>query len=112
MEETPDSPSPYVYWTGYGLRITGTRVSLDSILICFLRIGEAPQQIAEDFSTVPLSHVYGAVAYYYEHQQVIDEYLAEGDRKFDEIELSPYFKHELHAKLEAAWQRRNEKKTA
>jgi uncharacterized protein (DUF433 family) len=104
--------SHYLYWTGQGLRIAGSRVSLDSILICFLRNGETPEQIAEAFPTVPLSHVYGALAYYYEHEEVLKEYLAEGDRKFAAIPSSPYFKHELHAKLEAAWQRHNEKKTA
>jgi uncharacterized protein (DUF433 family) len=104
--------SPYVYWTGQGLRITGARVSLDTIVIYHTFHRQTPEQIAEGFSTVPLSHIYGALAYYYEHEELMKEYLAEGDRKFEEIRLSPYFNHELHAKLEAAWQRLDEKKTA
>jgi uncharacterized protein (DUF433 family) len=104
--------SPYLHWTGHGLRIAGTRVSLDSILICFLGRGETPDQIAEAFPTVPLSHIQRAIAYYREHKQVIDEYLAEGDRTVEAIPSSPHFNHELHAKLEAAWQRHKQKKPA
>jgi uncharacterized protein (DUF433 family) len=103
--------SPYICWTGSGLRIAGTRVSLDSILICFLRNGETPAQIAAEFSTVPLSHVYGALAYYYEHQALIDEYLAEGDRKLAAIPPLSQQNPTLFAKLEAA-RRRLESKTA
>src|SRR5690349_21659249 len=97
--------SHYLYWTGSGLRIVGTRVSLDVILIDFLRLGRTAAQIAEALPTVPLSHIYGAIAYYYEHQGLMDEYLAEGDRKIEELKASPFYGHELHAKLEEARRR-------
>jgi uncharacterized protein (DUF433 family) len=97
--------SPYIYWTGHGLRITGTRVSLDSILIRFLRCGESPETIAEGFPTVPLSHVYGALAYYYEHKEAIDEYLAQGDRRVASHPPLSQTDPELFARLEAARKR-------
>jgi len=97
--------SPYIYWTGHGLRITGTRVSLDSILIGFLRCGETPEQLAENFPTVPLAHIQGAIAYYHEHKEVIDEYLAEGDRKVAAFPPLSQRDPELFARLEAARKR-------
>src|SRR6476620_8013053 len=103
--------SPYIYWTGYGLRITGTRVSLDTILIYFLRKRETPEQIAEAFTTVPLSHVYGAIAYYYEHKELVDGYLAEGDRIVASHPPLSQTDPELFARLEAA-RKRLQQKTA
>jgi uncharacterized protein (DUF433 family) len=97
--------SPYIYWTGYGLRIAGTRVCLDLILTRFLRCGETPEQIAEGFPTVPLSHVYGAIAYYYEHKELMDEFLAEGDRIEASFPPLSQTDPELFARLEAARKR-------
>jgi uncharacterized protein (DUF433 family) len=93
--------SPYIYWTGHGLRIAGTRVSLDSVVI-YHQMGKTPEQIVEAFSTVPLSHVYGAIAYYLENEELIDEYLAEGDRLVASHPPLSESAPELFAKLEAA----------
>jgi uncharacterized protein (DUF433 family) len=101
--------SPYIYWTGYGLRIMGSRVSLDSILIGHLRGGETAEQLAEGYPTVPLSHIQGAIAYYHEHQELIDEYLAEGDRKVAAVPPLSQRDPELFARLEAARKRLHSK---
>jgi uncharacterized protein (DUF433 family) len=94
--------SHYLDWTGYGLRIAGTRVSLDLILTRFLTCGETPAQIAEGWPTVPLSHIYGAIAYYYEHKELMDEYLAEGDRIVASHPPLSQRDPEMFARLEAA----------
>jgi uncharacterized protein (DUF433 family) len=73
--------SPYIdNWDG-ALRIAGTRVSLDSVVVCF-RDGESPEEIVESFPTLTRAKVYGAIAYYLENEQLIDEYLAEVHRDF------------------------------
>jgi uncharacterized protein (DUF433 family) len=96
--------SPYVFWTGYGLRITGTRVSLDSI-VEYYRGGETPEQIVEMLPTVPLSHAYGAIAYYLENEELIKEYLAEGERIVASHPPLSQRDPELFARLEAARKR-------
>jgi uncharacterized protein (DUF433 family) len=68
VEKTPDGT-----W-----RITGTRVSLDSIVYAFRR-GSTPEEICQDFSTLSLDQAYTAIAYYLRHQGAIDTYLAEQD---------------------------------
>jgi uncharacterized protein (DUF433 family) len=93
--------SPYVFWTGYGLRITGTRVCLDSVVSCY-QGGKTPEQIVEAFSTVPLSHAYGAIAYYLDNKELIDEYIAEGDRFVASQPPLSETDPELYARLEAA----------
>jgi len=67
--------SPYVEERDGGLYLAGARVSLDSVVISFQE-GDSPERIVESFSTLKLSQVYGAIAYYLEHEQVVKDYLA------------------------------------
>ena len=96
--------SHYLDWTGYGFRIAGTRVSLDSILV-YYQGGETPERIVEMLPTVPLSHVYGAIAYYLENEELIKEYLAEGDWIVASHPPLSQRDPELFARLEAARKR-------
>jgi uncharacterized protein (DUF433 family) len=100
--------SPYIYETEYGTpRITGTRVGLASIVVCH-NAGESPEQIVENFPTVTLAQAYGAIAYYLENKQLIDDHLAEVDREFKEL-VKPLNEQdpELYARLAAARRRLN-----
>ena len=65
-------------------RISGTRVSLDSVVYAFLR-GASPESIAQSFPALTLEEVYGAVAFYLAHQTEIDAYLQEGEAEFEAL---------------------------
>jgi uncharacterized protein (DUF433 family) len=54
--------------------VTGTRVSLDSIIHAFRR-GESPETICQNFELLSLEEVYGAIAYYLANQADLDAYL-------------------------------------
>jgi len=87
------------YW------IAGTRVSLDSIVYCFLR-GASPESIIRSFPAVTLEYVYGAIAFYLGRQTEIDEYLRKGDSEFEALrkaarEANP----QLYEKIEEARRR-------
>ena len=69
----------YVQEVEGAYRVTGSRVSLDSIVPCF-REGLSPESIAESFPTLTLEQVYGAIAFYLGNQQMVDEYLREGEK--------------------------------
>ncbi len=56
-------------------RIKGTRIALDSIIYLF-REGRSPEAIQDAFPTLSLSQVYGAIAFYLDHQSELDEYIA------------------------------------
>ena len=71
--------STYIEQRNGGLYIAGTRVSLDSVVIRF-REGATPERIVQSFPTLKLSQTYGAIAYYLENQQIVNEYMAEGQR--------------------------------
>ena len=61
-----------------GYWITGTRISLDSIIAAFNR-GAAPETIRRSFPLLALEEVYGAITFYLAHENEIDEYLRRSD---------------------------------
>jgi uncharacterized protein (DUF433 family) len=55
-------------------RITGTRVSLDSIVYAY-RNGEDAESITDSFSVLTIEQVRAAIAFYETHREEIDCYL-------------------------------------
>jgi uncharacterized protein (DUF433 family) len=74
----------YVEQHDGGYWITGTRVSLDSVVYAFLR-GAAPESIAQSFPILKLEEVYGAITYYLSHQADVDSYLQQNDGEFESL---------------------------
>jgi uncharacterized protein (DUF433 family) len=65
--------------------VPGTRISLDSIVYAF-REGCSPETIREDFVGLTLANVYGAIAFYLDHQTEIDTYLSGRRGQWAELE--------------------------
>jgi uncharacterized protein (DUF433 family) len=94
--------SPYIEERDGGLYVAGTRVSLDSVAIRFQE-GAAPDKIAHSFPALRLSQVYGAIAYYLEHEKTINDYIAEGERAVERsVPRLSQTNPDLFARLEAA----------
>jgi len=74
--------SPYIEERNGGLYVAGSRVSLDSVVIDF-QDGASPEGTVRSFPTLKLSQVYGAIAYYLENEEMIKEYMAEGQRELE-----------------------------
>ena len=92
----------YVTQVDGAYRITGTRVSLDSVVYAFLK-GVSAESIVDSFDTLTLEEVYGAIAFYLGHRDVIDAYLKQSEAQFDALcrrarEANPL----LYQKLDAA----------
>jgi uncharacterized protein (DUF433 family) len=66
--------SDYVERRDDGYAVTGTRVSLDSIVYAFVS-GESAESIAQAFPVLTLEQVYGAITFYLAHRDEIDRYL-------------------------------------
>ena len=67
---------PFTQTTEGVIRITGTRVSLDTILHHYQR-GASPEEITNRFPTVSLGQVHAVLAYYLSYQVELDAYLKE-----------------------------------
>src|SRR4029450_10997229 len=90
----------YVNLDGDAYRITGTRVSLDSIVYDYLS-GLSPESIADNFDTLTLEQVYGATHYYLSHRDEVDRHLVNNRAKFDELRRKARESHPLlYRKLE------------
>ena len=74
--------SEYVERRGDGYAVTGSRVSLDSVVYAFLS-GESAESIAQAFPVLTLEQVYGAITFYLAHRDEIDRYLERQRREFD-----------------------------
>jgi uncharacterized protein (DUF433 family) len=61
------------------LRVTGSRVALDSIVHQF-KNGATAEQIQEDFPSVTLRDVYSVIAHYLQHARAVEDYLCEQAR--------------------------------
>ena len=58
------------------IRVSGTRVTLDTIITAFCA-GATAEEIAQKFPTVTLADVYQVIAHYLNHTAEIDAYLAQ-----------------------------------
>jgi uncharacterized protein (DUF433 family) len=64
-------------------RVGNTRVSLDSVVIAFDQ-GHSPETIQQQYPTLSLEEVYGAIAFYLANQAEIRPYLEGQDKLWEE----------------------------
>ena len=91
----------YVSVDGDSYRITGTRVSLDSIVYDYLS-GLSPESIADNFHTLTLEQVYGAITYYLANRREVETYLEEIDKLWEVMRSQQRLPEALRMRLERA----------
>lgn len=91
------------------IRITGSRVSLDSLLHHY-KLGATAEQIAYKFPSLRLADIHAAIAYYLNHRAAVEAYLQQQEARADElqqaIEDDPDYQtrvNELRERLLARW---------
>ena len=73
----------YIEQRNGGYYVAGTRISLDSVVFAFNR-ADSPERILERYPLLGKpAKVYGAIAFYLDHQAEIDAYLADSKREFE-----------------------------
>ncbi len=92
--------SEYVEQRNGGFYVSGKRVPLDSIVSSF-KAGESPETIRQNFSSLTLEQVYGAITFYLAHEQQIDANIREGEEELTRS-VAPLSESrpELYARLE------------
>ena len=66
------------------IRVSGTRVTLDSILLAF-NDGATPEEIAQQYPSVPLAAIYHLIGYHLRHAAEMEEYLRRRSRDSQEL---------------------------
>jgi uncharacterized protein (DUF433 family) len=56
------------------VRVANTRVPLDSVIAAFA-VGATPEEIAQQFPSLPLADVYQVIAYYLRRPSEVEDYL-------------------------------------
>ena len=85
---------------GYG--IVGSRVSLESVIVPFLE-GASPETLVDEFPTLSLEQVYGAITFYLANRTEIGAYLKETDALWEKAHDSqPALPAALRERLERA----------
>jgi uncharacterized protein (DUF433 family) len=56
------------------VRVTGSRITLDTIVSAFKK-GATAEQIQDSFPSLSLREIYGTIAYYLEHEADVETYL-------------------------------------
>jgi uncharacterized protein (DUF433 family) len=94
--------SEYIERRNGGFYVAGARVSLDSIVYSF-KAGDSPETIRQNFSSLTLEQVYGAIAFYLAHEQEVDANIREGEEALqNSIPGLSESRPELYARLERA----------
>ena len=77
------------------VRVTGSRVTLDTLVAAFKK-GATAEQIQDSFPSLSLRQIYGAIAYYLDHQDDVQAYIrdrqAEAKTLRQQIESQPQYK--------------------
>ena len=89
----------YVEARNGGFYVAGTRVSLASIVYEY-RDGAAAETIRQNFPTLSLEQIHGAIAFYLGHSEEVEAYLRELEKKWDALEgaaepASPELQHRV-----------------
>lgn len=65
-------------------RVSGTRVTLDTVVIAFWQ-GATAEEIVQQYPTLPLADVYSVIGYYLSHRDEADAYLREREKRAQEV---------------------------
>ena len=96
---------PYVEIRNGGYYVAGSRVSLASVVYEY-RDGSAVETIRQNFPTLSLEQIHGAIAFYLGHSEEVEAYLRELEEKWGELEgTAKPFSSELQHRIEAAKKR-------
>lgn len=74
----------YIERRNGGYYVAGTRISLDSLVYAF-RSGESPETIRQNFRSLTLEQVYGAIAFYLGHEAEVNDNIRSGEEEFSRV---------------------------
>jgi uncharacterized protein (DUF433 family) len=86
MAEEVSMKGEYIDERNGGYYIAGTRISLDSVVYSFER-GNSPEAIQDEFPLLRLPQIYGAIAFYLDHQAAIRDYLEAKEQAIEDSSI-------------------------
>lgn len=68
--------------------IAGTKVKVTEVVLDKIAYGSSPEEIHFQHPTLSLAQIYGALTYYYENQDKVDEQIRRGLQESDKLAVS------------------------
>jgi uncharacterized protein (DUF433 family) len=62
--------------TGPKARIAGHRIRVQDVVIWHERMGLSPDEIVDQYPTITLADVHAALAYYWDHHDLVEQWIA------------------------------------
>ena len=69
-------------------RITGTRIRVQDVFVWHELQGQSPDEIVANFPQLTMADVYAALAYYFDHREVIDAQMKAADELIAAMKLN------------------------
>lgn len=79
-----DRTSIYVEQVDGAYRLVGTRIGLDCVVHAYLD-GQSPEAIQDNYPSLPLETIHGAIAFYLHNRADVDRYLTRLATRMDEV---------------------------
>lgn len=79
-----DNPVPLAPDDHGVIRVSGTRVTLDTVVAAFLR-GATAEEIVQQYPSLTLADVYVVLGYYPRHRETVDRYLEQRQQVDDQV---------------------------
>jgi uncharacterized protein (DUF433 family) len=93
------------------VRVSGTRVTLDTLVSAF-RDGATAEEIVFQYPTLDLASVYSVIAYYLQRRTQVEAYLRQRRAKADEVQRQNETRFDPHGIRERLLARRAEQGAA
>jgi uncharacterized protein (DUF433 family) len=84
MEQFDFTDSPLTQDARGTIRVTGSRITLDTLVSCFKQ-GDTPEDIQEGFPSLSLAQINGVISWYLNHTAEAEEYLEKEEAEAEEI---------------------------
>jgi uncharacterized protein (DUF433 family) len=107
--------APLTQWEDGSIRITGSRVPIDTVIYHF-KLGATAEEIGYKFASISLADIYGVIYYYLAQSELVEAYLrqqeADGDAVQRRIEADPDYQRSKAEMRERLLKRQTEKNTS
>jgi uncharacterized protein (DUF433 family) len=82
------------------IKVADSRILLDVIVEEFEN-GSSPERIAQDYDTLKLADIFGAITYYLQHKAEVTEYIRQQEQEGEELRRESEARHPDRADLRA-----------
>ena len=98
---------PLVQWEDGSIRLRNSRLTLD-LIVGRVNLGQTAEEIHDSFPSATVTQINEIRAWYFDNKAEADDYIAEGEREFEELRKKIESDPEYQARRQAMLRRKAE----